>query len=120
LDIALIEFLLWIGFGVLLWAIRESMNSVELELKGPPPPPPSPSLRKPLLRASKPQQLIEPIGRYKDRPIHEYAIIEGQTYRFDHICTQLLASDTAPNQRWVAPGLVYVPCTAAPELKASH
>ena len=118
MDIALIEFLLWIGFGILLWAIRESMNGVELELKGPPPAPAA--LRKPLLKASKPQQLIEPIGRYKDRPIHEYAIIEGQTYRFDHICTQLQANESSPNQRWVAPGLVYVPCNAAQAMKSAH
>ncbi len=106
MEIAVIEILLWLGFGLLLWALRESLNSVEVELNAAPP------TRRPapLPPPSKPQKLVGPIGRYADRPIHEFAIIEGRTYRFECVCPRRDANRLACHQRWVAPGLVYAEC----------
>ncbi len=108
MEIVIIEILLWLGFGLLLWALRESLNGVEIELQGPPPgKPAAPTL--PV--ASKPQQLLEPIGRYADRIIHDFAIIDGRIYRFECVCPPLQARGLGRHQRWVSPGLVYSECT---------
>ncbi len=113
MEIAIIEILLWLGFGLLLWALRESLNGVEIELHGPPPPP---RAAKALPPASKPQQLFEPIGRYADRIIHEFAVIDGRGYRFECVCPRREATHLAQHQRWVAPGLVYAECALPPGL----
>lgn len=110
MEIAIIEILLWLGFGLLLWALRESLNGVELELHGPPPGKPVAAA---LPVASKPQQLLEPIGRYADRIIHEFAVIDGRIYRFECVCARRDATRLGRHQRWVAPGLVYAECAAA-------
>ena len=98
-----------------LWALRESLNGVELELQGPPPARRTPV---PLPPASKPQQLFEPIGRYADRIIHEFAVIDGHGYRFEYVCPRREAMRLQQHQRWVAPGLVYAECTLPADLMA--
>lgn len=113
MEIAIIEIVLWLGFGLLLWALRESLNSVEIELHGPPPARPA---RQPLPPASKPQQLFEPIGRYADRIIHDFAVIDGRAYRFECVCPRREATRLERHQRWVAPGLVYAECALPPGL----
>ncbi len=113
MEIAIIEILLWLGFGLLLWALRESLNGVEIELHGPPPARhPAPALPP----ASRPQHLLQPIGRYAGRIIHEFAVIEGRGYRFECVCARRDASVLKRHQRWVAPGLVYAECALPPEL----
>ncbi len=108
MEIAIIEILLWLGFGLLLWALRDSLDGVEVELhRG------HTSIRaRPVLPpASKPQQVFAPIGRYADRTIHEFAVIDGLGYRFECVCPRRDASRLKHHQRWVSPGLVYAPCT---------
>jgi len=51
-------------------------------------------------------RLSDPIGRLGDTTIYRIAVIDGQTYEFDHVA----AGRDAPlpaNQRWLAPVLVY-------------
>ncbi len=112
MEIAIIEILLWLGFGLLLWALRESLNSVEVELTAAPPV----RRRTPLPPPSNPQTRVGPIGRYADSPIHEFAIIEGRTYRFECVCPRRDSNRLACHQRWVPPGLVYAEC-ALPSLQ---
>ena len=113
MEIAIIEIVLWLGFGLLLWALRESLNNVEIELHGPPPYRREATSLPP---ASRPQQLFEPIGRYADRIIHEFAVIDGRGYRFECVCPRRDATRLEKHQRWVAPGLVYAECALPPEM----
>ena len=115
MDFLVVEILLWIGFALLIWALRESLIQIEneFELRGPPPArsagPRSPSI-------SQPQQLIDPIGEYRGRTIHDYAVIDGRPYRFAHVCPWTQSGQLTQQQRWVSPGLVYVECsTPRPE-----
>ena len=116
MEIAIIEIVLWLGFGLLLWALRESLNGVEIELHGPPPARHGSASLPP---ASKPQQVYEPIGLYADRIIHEFAVIDGRGYRFECVCPRRDAARLERHQRWVSPGLVYAECALPPELLAA-
>lgn len=111
MDFLIIEILLWVGFALLIWALRESLSRIETEFELRGPPPATSPTRRPA-EVSKPQQLIEPIGQYRGRPIHDYAIIEGRPYRFAHICPWGQSANLRGDQRWVSPGLVYVACAA--------
>lgn len=118
MEFLVIEILLWVGFALLIWALRESLDHIEneFELRGPP----SAALaqaRRPA-QVSRPQQLIAPIGEYRGRVIHDYAIIDGRRYRFAHVCPWSQSGLLPGDQRWVAPGLVYVEC-AAPALQGT-
>ncbi len=108
MELLIIEMLLWIGFAFLLWAMRESLMRIEQEVE-------SRSLRLSARPAAvpsgeQPQRLISPIGRYDGHTIHEYVIINGRGYRFDHICPAGSSVPASGSRRWVAPGLVYVEC----------
>lgn len=112
-----IEILLWVGFALLIWALRESLSRIETEFELRGPPPGSPPAPRPA-EVSKPQQLLDPIGQYRGRVIHDYAIIDGRPYRFAHVCPWNQTARLPRSQRWVSPGLVYVEC-AAPVLSGT-
>ena len=109
MDFLVIEILLWVGFALLIWALRESLSRIETEFELRGPPPAHPPARRPA-DVSKPEQLLDPIGEYRGRVIHDYAIIEGRPYRFAHVCPWNQSSRLPQDQRWVSPGLVYVEC----------
>lgn len=117
MDFLVIEVLLWVGFALLIWALRESLIRIEteFELRGPPPADPAARRRSEI---SRPQQLLDPIGEYRGRVIHDIAIIDGRSYRFAHVCPWNQSSRLPKGQRWVSPGLVYVEC-AAPALTSN-
>ena len=110
MDFLVIEILLWVGFALLIWALRESLHRIETEFELRGPPPTAPARR--LADVSKPQQLIDPIGEYRGRLIHDYAIIDGRSYRFAHVCPWPQSARLPQDQRWISPGLVYVECAA--------
>ena len=111
MDSSFIEFILWLGFAMLVWAMRDSLGQVEslIELRKLPLPE-GPEVR--FTGFSSPQQLIEPIGLYLDRQIFHYAVIDGKTYSFDHVCPSEMREVLGRHERCVAPGLVYVECRA--------
>ncbi len=107
MNLMVIEVLLWIGFGLILWAMRDSLMQLESELRAH-----SAARRPPIVahRPCVPQQLIAPIGQYSGRPIHDYALIDGRHYRFSYVCPADIATRLACNERWLAPGLIYTEC----------
>lgn len=109
MELLIIETLLWIGFGFLLWAMRESLTRIEQEVEA--------RVHSPASRdvpttppGGQPQRLIGPIGRYDGQTIHEYVVIDGRGYRFDHVCPAGSSVPASGDRRWVSPGLVYVEC----------
>lgn len=110
MSLMIVEMLLWVGFGLVLWAMRDDLMQAESRLRQPPPPLAGPEYDSPDEPASQPQQVADPIGQYRGRTIHEYALIDGRQYRFAHVCPCGPTRQLAGNQRWVSPGLVYVEC----------
>lgn len=110
MSLMIVEMLLWIGFGLVLWAMREDLMQAESRLRPPAPLLPGRTPNAPAPQMSQPQQIADPIGQYRGRTIHDYAVIDGRQYRFAHVCPCGPAERLAGNQRWVSPGLVYVEC----------
>lgn len=109
MDFLIVEILLWLGFALLIWALRDSLIQIENEFELRAPPTSSLQAARPA-NASRPQQLIDPIGHYRGRTIHDYAIIDGRPYRFAYVCPWTQSASLDNEQRWISPGLVYVEC----------
>jgi len=107
MELIAIDLILWLGFGLLLWVLKDSFKNIQSDLR---------HYRQPLRPRAElkcdaiatPQRLIDPIGQYLDQPIYRYAIIDGRHYRFDHVCSKEMVTRLTETQRWIAPGLVYV------------
>jgi hypothetical protein len=105
MDIVLLELVLWAGLICFLWVMKDSLGKIESELE-------RTAAQKAAGRSAHGKdtghadRLSDPIGRLGDATIYRIAVIDGQTYEFDHVA----ASRDAPlpaNQRWLPPGLVY-------------
>ena len=106
MELVAIEILLWLGFALLLWALKDSLQDIESEFRDYRFPLPAYcSVRRDLI--ATPQRLIEPMGQYLDEMIYRYAVINGRHYRFDYVCPAGMPFRLDDNQRWIAPGLVY-------------
>jgi hypothetical protein len=107
MELIAIDLILWLGFGLLIWVLKDSFKNIQSDLR---------HYRQPLRPRAElkcdaiatPQRLIDPIGQYLDQPIYRYAIIDGRHYRFDHVCSKEMVTRLTETQRWIAPGLVYV------------
>jgi hypothetical protein len=110
MDLILIELFLWAGLIFFFWALKDGLSHVEADiddlalLNGKLTPPPAKSA--PVVQ---PEQVLDPIGRYQDAPIYQYAVIGGQYYRFDRVCPAGTGASTQEHERYVSPGLIYVP-----------
>ena len=107
MELIAIDLILWLGFGLLLWALKDSFKTIQSDLRN------YHQQLRPRAEVKRiaiatPQRLIDPIGHYLDQQIYRYAIIEGQHYRFDYVCSKEMATRLTETQRWIAPGLVYV------------
>jgi hypothetical protein len=107
MELIAIDLILWLGFGLLLWALKDSFKTIKSDLR---------NYRLPLRPRAEaktsligtPQRLIDPIGHYLDQQIYRYAIIDGRHYRFDHVCSKEMVARLTETQRWIAPGLVNI------------
>lgn len=109
MDFLVIEILLWVGFVLLIWALREGLSQIETEFELHGTTAATTQTRRPP-EVSQPQKLLQPIGQYRGRVIHDYAIIDGRSYRFAHVCPWGQSGKLPTDQRWISPGLVYVEC----------
>ena len=112
MDIVLLELVLWAGLICFLWVMKDSLGKIESELE-------RTAAQKAAGRdlhgkdTGQADRLYDPIGRLGDATIYRIAVIDGQTYEFDHVATSRDASLPA-NQRWLPPGLVYSRSDDAP------
>ena len=91
MELIAIDLILWLGFGLLLWALKDSFKTIQSDLR---------NYHQPLrpraevkrIAIATPQRLIDPIGHYLDQQIYRYAIIEGQHYHFDYVCSKAMDS----------------------------
>jgi hypothetical protein len=110
MELIVIELFLWAGLIFFFWALKDGLSSVEADiddlalLNSKQELPPARSA--PIVR---PEQVLDPIGRYQDAPIYQYAVIGGQYYRFDRVCPAGTGASTQEHERYVSPGLIYVP-----------
>ncbi|MDB5760017.1 MAG: hypothetical protein JWM30_3306 [Burkholderia sp.] len=104
MDIVLIELVLWAGLIFFLWVLKDTLGNFESEIDRAAPNKAGPP-RKP--GTANPERLYEPIGSYGGTTIFRYAVIDGERYEFDYASGGDLGVSLAPNQRTIAPGLVY-------------
>ncbi|RJF95410.1 hypothetical protein [Noviherbaspirillum saxi] len=113
MDLVLIEVVLWVGLLFFFWALKEGLGRVESDIEA-----------MGLVRHGRggtgitgkprfylPERVAELIGTYGDAQIYRYAVIQGRTYQFDRICPPDCDMPLDPDERCVAPGLVYQECT---------
>jgi hypothetical protein len=71
MELIAIDLILWLGFGLLLWALKDSFKTIQSDLR---------NYRQPLrpraevkrIAIATPQRLIDPIGHYLDQQIRDY------------------------------------------------
>lgn len=104
MDIVLIELVLWAGLIFFLWVLKDTLGKFEADIDRVAPNKPA-GVRKP--GVAHPDRLYEPIGSYGGTTIYRFAVIEGERYEFDYASGGGPDTGLAPNQRYIAPGLVY-------------
>ncbi|HYD95730.1 MAG TPA: hypothetical protein VEC01_10425 [Noviherbaspirillum sp.] len=113
MDLVLLEIVLWACLLFFFWALKEGLSQVESDIE---------SLglvtntrnamaEKGGLRFDQPERVEEPIGTWRDASIYRYAVIHGRTYQFDRICPPESGMKLDPDERCVAPGIVYQECS---------
>jgi len=110
LEIILIELLLWAGLIFFFWALRDGLNQVEADLAAQGQPKATTESAELPTCFARPDQLSEPIGRYRDAQIYRLAVIDGKPYQFQHILPWGSFATLLAGERCIAPGLVYAMC----------
>jgi len=114
MELVLLELVCWAGLLFFFWALKEGLSQVESDIE---------SLGlvtngrhatsgKGGLQFVRPERVEEPIGTWRDASIYRYAVIHGRTYQFDRICPPESGMKLDPDERCVAPGIVYQECSA--------
>lgn len=119
MDLVLLEIICWGALLFFFWALKEGLGHVESDIE-------SLGLASAgrqmhhagQIRFHRPERVEEPIGTYRDAPIFRYAVFLGRTYQFDRVCPPEAALRVDPDERWVAPGLVYQECK--PEVRSER
>jgi len=113
MDLVLIELVLWVGLLFFFWALKEGLGRVESDIEA------IGLIRhgrdtlssSSAIRYYAPEGVAEPIGSYRDTQIYRYVMIQGRTYQFDRIHPADSGMALDPDERCLAPGLVYQECT---------
>lgn len=109
MEIILIELVLWAGFAVLFWVLRDKMKQQNSGV-GPNPEQTGINANEHgVVRFDRADELTEPIGTYQDAPIYLHARIGARNYVFSYVCAPEMRRDAQPDQRYLSPGLVYQP-----------
>jgi len=109
MELIVIELFLWAGLIFFFWALKDGLSHVEgdienLGLFGNR----QPAIVGKTAQFVRPEQVMDPIGRYQDAPIYRYAVIDGRYYHFDRVCPAGFPLACRDCECYVAPGLVYV------------
>ncbi|OWW22178.1 hypothetical protein [Noviherbaspirillum denitrificans] len=112
MDLVLLELVCWAGLLFFFWALKEGLGQVESDIESMGLVPNGRGMMAPNgpLRFDLPERVDELIGSYRDSQIFRYAVIQGRTYQFDRVCPPGSGMSVEPDERYVAPGLVYQEC----------
>jgi hypothetical protein len=105
---SLLPLLLWAGFLLVLWWVRNGLDGVEaslLEARSHQPAKGATSADQG--RFDKADMVDEVIGQYMDTPVYRRIVIAGIDYEFDHIDPAGCAISHRPKERYLTPGIVY-------------
>jgi hypothetical protein len=53
-------------------------------------------------------------------PIYRYAVIDGRTYEFSHVCAGCSGAPIDSGMRCIEPGLMYLECREAPPIPEAN
>ena len=109
MEILLIELVLWGGFALLFWVLKDKLKQPDSDMDahvvitnggaGP----------GNAVHFDHADELTEPIGTYRDAPIYRRARIAGRNYEFFCVCPPDLRQILCSEQRYLDPGLIYQP-----------
>lgn len=115
MDLIIIELVCWGGLLFFFWALKDGLGKVETDIE-------SVGFFKSARKAahaarhthfSCPEVVREPIGSYRGETIYRFAVIDGRTYQFDRVLSPGTGEQIIEEERCIAPGLVYLECSAA-------
>lgn len=110
MDLIIIELVCWGGLLFFFWALKDGLGKVETDIE-------SVGFFKSARKAahvsrhtqvSRPEAVREPIGSYRGETIYRFAIIDGRTYQFDRVLPPGTVEQITEEERYIAPGLVYL------------
>jgi hypothetical protein len=110
MDAVVVELLLWAGLIFFLWVLKDTMGRLESEIERARGPRKRLAAQNHRLVRARVQSLSEPIGSYGGATIYRYAVIDGRTYRFEHVCPCSGEIRLEAHQRCLEPGLLYAEC----------
>jgi hypothetical protein len=100
--------LLWAGFLLVLWWVRNGLDGVEASLLEAKSHQPAEGVTSAYQgRFDKADMVAEVIGQYMGTPIYRRIVIAGVVYEFDHFELRGGAISRRPNERYLTPGIVY-------------
>ena len=109
MDASLLISLLWLGWLAMLWLLKAGLDHVESTLIVEDEPSLCPVNNPQAPSFVRPDTCGEIIGHYLDAPIYRDISIDGVEYRFDHVHPEATALPVTPEERSIAPGIIYVP-----------
>jgi hypothetical protein len=120
MDAVMIELLLWAGLILFLWMLKDTMGKLESDIEHSGRTVPLSGKIGRIPRQSQAEKLLDPIGRYRDMPIYRYAVIDGRTYEFSHVCAGCSGAPIDSGMRCIEPGLMYLECREAPPIPEAN
>ena len=109
MEIILIELVLWAGFAVLFWVLRDKLKQPNTGTGSNTEQTGFGVSGHDAVHFDRADELTEPIGTYQDAPIYLHARIGERNYEFSHVCAPEMRGEAQPDQRYLSPGLVYQP-----------
>lgn len=109
MEIIFFELILWGALIFFIWALKDNLDRIETDIEDL-----GVLSTRTAASAARPagyqcaDKVIEPIGRYCDAPIYQYAIIGDQYYRFDRVSPDGAVTAVNEDECCLEPGLVYV------------
>ena len=117
MDIVLIELVLWAGLIFFLWVLKDTLGKFESDIDRVAANKSEAASRPGLVQ---PDRLYEPIGSYGGTTIFRFAVIDGKQYEFDYASSEGPGLNLSPDQRFIAPGLVYSASPLPPDRSLQH
>lgn len=110
MDLVILELVCWGGLLFFFWALKDGLGKVETDIEslGFFKNPRSAPLSSRRAQFSRPEAVREPMGSYRGETIYRFAVIEGRAYQFDRVLPPGTVEQLADEERYLAPGLVYL------------
>lgn len=110
MDLVILELVCWGGLLFFFWALKDGLGKVETDIEslGFFKNPRSGTHLTRRTQFSRPEAVNEPMGSYRGETIYRFAVIDGRAYQFDRVLPPGTIEQLTDEERYIAPGLVYL------------